>query len=88
MRHVIRHRYDPEADAVYVAVRRAHAFGEDLGPNRRIDYAADRTPVGIELLSVSRGVDLDDLPYRDEAARILVSLHIPILTGQSRLPTR
>lgn len=83
MRHIIRHNHDPEADAVYITLSdKTYSFGEDLGPERRIDYAADRTPVGIELLAVSQGVDLDDLPYRDEIARVLEKAGIRVLDRQ------
>lgn len=70
--HIIGHSHDPEADALYITLStKPYAFGEDLGPERRIDYAADRTPIGIELLAVSHGVDLEALPYRDEIAQLL-----------------
>ncbi len=64
--------HDPEADALYIRLSdKPYAFGEDLDHARRIDYAADRTPIGVELLYVSHGVDLADLPRADEVARVL-----------------
>jgi uncharacterized protein YuzE len=81
--HIIGHRHDREADALYITLSaKPYAFGEDLGPDRRIDYAADRTPIGIELLTVSRGVDLETLPYRDEIARLLERVGLSVLAGQ------
>ncbi len=80
-RHIRKHSHDKEADAVYLTLSaKAYAFGEDLGADRRIDYAADGTPTGIELLSVSRGVDLDGLPYQDQIAGILAVEGLPVLT--------
>lgn len=79
-RHVIGHTHDLEADAVYIRLsRKPYAFGEEIGPERRIDYAADGTPIGIELLAVSNGVDLDGLPFRDEVGAVLGEAGIPIL---------
>jgi uncharacterized protein YuzE len=66
--------YDPEADAVYIRLRDLpYAFGEDLDHARRIDYAADQKPIGIELLNVSHGVNLADLPARPEVDRLLAA---------------
>jgi hypothetical protein len=43
--HIIGHKHDANADALYITLSdEPYAFGEDLGPERRIDYAADRTP--------------------------------------------
>ncbi len=78
--HIIKHRHDPEADAVYITLsEQPYSFGEDLGPERRIDYAADGTPIGVELLAVSHGVDLDELPHRDEIAALLERAGFPLL---------
>ncbi len=81
-RHVIGHSHDPEADALYIRLSdKAYAFGVDLDPERRIDYAADRTPIGIELLAVSHGVELADLPYRDEIVHVLTQAGVPVLAA-------
>jgi hypothetical protein len=48
-----------------------YAFGEDHDYQRRIDYAANHTPSGVELLNVSKGVDLSDLPRAVELAAVL-----------------
>lgn len=64
---MIRMKYDREADAVYVYLRDLpYASGKKLDGKRRIDYASDGTPIGVELLYVSDGVDVSDLP--DEAS--------------------
>ncbi len=63
---------DTEADAVYISLSsKPYAYGKDLDDERRIDYAADDTPIGVELLCVSRGVKLDGLPRKDEIAEVL-----------------
>jgi uncharacterized protein YuzE len=64
--------YDREADAMYIRLRDLpYAYGEDLDHERLIDYAADGTPIGVELLCVSEGVTLDFLPERDRLASLL-----------------
>ena len=71
--------YDREADAMYIWLRDAsYAFGVDLDHARHIDYAPDRLPIGIELLNVSKGVNLDDLPDRAELERIMHTYNIRI----------
>lgn len=65
-------KHDQQADALYVRLSpRPYAYGRDLDDDRRIDYASDDTPIGIELLSVSRGVNVDGLPLTDEVAELL-----------------
>ena len=72
--------YDREADAVYIRLsERPYAFGEDIDHERRVDYAEDGTPVGIELLCVSQGVDLSNLPDADEVTAALRQLGIRVL---------
>ena len=58
-------RYDPDADAIYVALREheGKVRSRNAGDWRRvIDYDDAGEPVGIELLAVSTGVDLEGLP--------------------------
>lgn len=72
-------RYDPEVDAMYIRLSdKEYAYGEDLDRERRIDYAADGIPIGVELLCVSTGVDIRDLPHRDEIAHLLAKHNIRI----------
>ncbi len=64
--------HDPEADAVYVYLEdKPYARGVDLDDERRVDYAEDGTPIGVELTCVSVGVDLRGLPRPDEIAEAL-----------------
>ena len=65
-------KHDAQADAIYISLsNKPYAYGKDLDDERRIDYAADNTPIGVELLCVSKGVNLDGLPCKDEIAEIL-----------------
>ena len=65
-------QYDPEADAISIRLRdEPYAFGEDIDSDRRIDYAADRLPIGVELLNVSLGVDIRNLPDQAAIERVL-----------------
>jgi len=75
----IRYEYDPEVHALYIHLRPLpYAFGENLDNSRRIDYADDKRPIGIELLNVRRGVRLDHLPERDDVARVLAECQIKV----------
>jgi uncharacterized protein YuzE len=76
--HIRNLEHDKDADAIYIYLAdKPYAFGEDLDHERRVDYAEDRTPVGIELLAVSTGVDTRDLPYQAEVATVLQAADIP-----------
>lgn len=71
--------YDREADAIYIYLsNKSYAYGKDLDDDRRIDYAADDTPIGIELLDVSKGVNLDNFPEQAEIAKCLQKYNIKI----------
>jgi hypothetical protein len=52
-------------------------FTLNLDDARNIDYGTDDKPIGVELLAVSQGVDLTDLPYRAQIARLLADAHLP-----------
>lgn len=69
---MIQFKYDTDVDAVYVELRDApYAYGKDLDDSRRVDYGSDDQPVGIELLNVSMGVNVDDLPDQLAVGRLL-----------------
>jgi uncharacterized protein YuzE len=71
---MLEYKYDREADAIYITLKSdQYAYGIDLDDDRRIDYAANQQPIGIELLSVSRGVNLHNLPSADSVLEILNS---------------
>lgn len=70
---------DSQADAIYIYLsEKPYAYGKDLDDERRIDYASDNTPIGVELLCVSDGVNLDSLPQINEIAKILETEGIKI----------
>ena len=69
---MIKLAYDKKADAIYIYLSNApYSYGIDIDKERRIDYAEDGTPIGVELLCVKHGVITDDLPNREEIERAL-----------------
>ncbi len=75
MSETLRYEHDLDADAIYVHLAdKSYAYGEDLSPEGRVDFAADRTPVGVELTCLSHGVSLAGLPAAAEISDILNKL--------------
>ena len=75
----MRIKYDENADAVYIYLRdKPYAYGKELDNERRIDYSSDGVPVGIELLSVSKGVNTEDLPEHEQITKLLEKKNIKI----------
>ena len=65
-------KFDRKADAVYVYFSNEPVFyTKKLDDMRYIDYAEDDSPIGVELLCVSDGVNTDDLPNKAEIERAL-----------------
>jgi uncharacterized protein YuzE len=50
-----------------------------LDQDRMIDYDAEGRVMGYEFLSIRRGVDLSDLPHREELARLFVDHDVRVL---------
>ena len=73
--------YDEGVDAAYLTVSdEPWDHQVRLDDARGINYAADGSVVGIELLSPRRrGVVLDGLPYRDDVARVVRAVGFRIL---------
>ena len=72
----MRMQHSARANLIYIQLDdRDVAYSENISRGREydrgVDYAADGTPVGVEFLNVSRGVDLTDVPRADEIARLL-----------------
>ena len=66
--------YDEAVDAVYVYFERRDVDHTTQPSDRvNVDYAADGTPVGVEFLDVSLGIDLGNVPHRTDVARLLDS---------------
>lgn len=73
-------RHDPEADAIYVRLtNRRYARTEELDDRRNIDYDAEGCTIGVEFLSVSKGIDLTDVPQAAAIADALKRLLVTIL---------
>jgi uncharacterized protein YuzE len=71
--------YDEAADAVYVYFERREVDRTDQLTDRvNVDYSADGTPVGVEFLDVSLGIDLDNVPHRADVARLLDERHFRV----------
>ncbi len=62
--------YDTEADALYVSLRQYEGrhHQRPLDDRRVVHLDEDGTPVGIELLFVSDGIDLDGVPDAEALA--------------------
>ena len=73
--------YDESVDAAYLTVSDA-AWDHQvrLDDARGIDYAADGSVIGIEILSPRRnGVLLDGLPLREDVIRVMLSVGFRVL---------
>jgi len=78
-------QYDESVDAAYLEVTDgAWDHQVRLDDARGINYAADGSVIGIEILSPRRkGVLLDGLPYPDDVARVMRSCGFRILQAAS-----
>ena len=76
----LRVEYDPAADALAIDFpgfgAGASARMVRLDRDRALDYNADGRLVSIELLNVSRGVNLEDLPETEVVSRALELLAV------------
>jgi len=74
-----RAEYDPEAAAIYVWLRDAKTVkSTQLDDFRNIDLSADGGVVGVEFLDVGGGVDLEDIPYKQEVEKAIHDLGLGI----------
>jgi uncharacterized protein YuzE len=73
--------YDESVDAAYLTVAdKPWDHQVRLDDSRGLDYAADGSVIGIEILSPRRkGVRLEGLPFRDDVARVMQSVAFRIL---------
>jgi len=72
-----KYEHDKKADAIYITlVNDPVAYTKSLDETRLIDYDTKGNPIGIELLCVSNGVILDDLPIAAEIAQVLANKNI------------
>ena len=71
--------YDEAADAVYVYFERRDVDHTDQLTDRvNVDYSRDGIAIGVELLDVSLGIDLDNVPHRADVARLLEERHFRV----------
>jgi uncharacterized protein YuzE len=72
---------DESVDAAYISVKDADWDHQvRLDDARGIDYAADGSVIGIEILSPRRmGVRLDGLPFKQDVARVLQAVSFRVL---------
>jgi uncharacterized protein YuzE len=75
--------YDESVDAAYLQMSEASVERHvQLDDARGVDYAADGSLVGIEILSPRRnGVLLDGLPYPADVARVVRSCGFRIINS-------
>ncbi len=79
---MLRLTHDEEADAVYVYLTdESYDHGRQLDDRRRIDFAANGSVRGIELLYVSDGVDVTGLPEQERLGRLLEEHSIKVLAA-------
>jgi uncharacterized protein YuzE len=79
--------YDEAADAAYISFSDAEWDHQvRLDDARGINYGADGSVIGVELLSPRRkGVLLDGLPYPDDIARVVRAVGFRILASAADL---
>ena len=77
--------YDESVDAAYLVLTEAAMDHQvRLDDARGINYAADGSVIGIEILSPRRmGVVLDGLPFPDDVARVMRSCGFKVLQSSS-----
>jgi len=64
--------YDKQADALYIRLSdKPFASTKSLDDQRHVNYAQDGTPIGIEVLYPSLGVNVDSLPHEASVGRLL-----------------
>lgn len=70
-------RYDPEADALYVSLRPGAVARTEPAADfsRAVDYDADGTVIGVEFLTVSKGISVAGLSDEPKLRRALESMH-------------
>jgi hypothetical protein len=72
---------EKRADALYIRLNfeKPQKYTRRLNRRRVVNYAEDGTPVRVELLFVSKGVDVTGLPEPDLIARILAEHKVKVL---------
>ena len=74
------YQYDFDADCAYILIEDLpHSYSRELDETKFIDYSMDGTVIGIELLFVSGGVDISDMPYKAEISELLKANNIKVM---------
>lgn len=72
--------HNREANVIYVRLGEAkYDHTDELDTERNVDYGADGSVIGVELLNVNRGVDLRDVPQAGAIAEALRERNIRVL---------
>ncbi len=77
---MLRIRTDPRADAIYIQLLdEPIGYTEELDDNRLIDRTLNPgRAIGIDLSSVSQGVNLEGLPEAEAVGKMLVGLGVKV----------
>ncbi|PZC49864.1 MAG: Uncharacterized protein YuzE [Chloroflexi bacterium] len=71
-------RYDDEADAIYISLRKGtHRGGREAGPHTIVYYGTDGEVLGVEFIVVSQGIDLTGVPEAERVADLLRAIPHP-----------
>ncbi len=73
-------KHDQTADAAYVYLSPVRKVAQTrcVDDYRMVDYGRDGRVLGVELLEVSDGVDLDGIPERETIRRLLQDIGIEV----------
>ena len=83
---VIKLRYDPAADAIYIYLGKKRRLTCTKGMHnahsmRMLDYDTENSPIGIEVLGTTRGIDVEGLPKQAELAALLQAYGFKVLAA-------
>lgn len=84
---VMKLRYDPAADAIYIYLskkRRVSPTREMHSEHsmRLVDYDKEGNVIGIEILGTKQGIDVEGLPQEEDVAALLQAHGFQVLTHQ------
>lgn len=71
--------HDKSADAIYIQFNDLpYSYGNRLDDERQIDYGENGELLGVSILDLRAGVDLDGLPERDTIEKVLIERGIKL----------
>lgn len=75
------YQHEPDADCAYILINELpHAYSKEIDEARFVDYAEDGSVIGVELLYISGGVDVSDLPYASQIAELLEKHNVKVFS--------